>query len=93
VRGGVVTNLPSIVANAGQGRNNCTYKFCWHYDHSQQRTVKGINFVTCLYVRTRYPIGLRCSSGTQSRSINWLRKVSYQMGRFDCFKYRTNMIK
>lgn len=22
---------------------------CWHYDHSQQRTIKGINFVTCLY--------------------------------------------
>jgi hypothetical protein len=22
---------------------------CWHYDHAQQRTVKGINFVTCLY--------------------------------------------
>lgn len=22
---------------------------CWHYDHSQQRTVKGINFVTNLY--------------------------------------------
>jgi len=22
---------------------------CWHYDHSQQRNVKGINFVTCLY--------------------------------------------
>jgi hypothetical protein len=22
---------------------------CWHYNHSQQRTVKGINFVTCLY--------------------------------------------
>jgi len=22
---------------------------CWHYDHSQQRTVKGLNFVTCLY--------------------------------------------
>ncbi len=22
---------------------------CWHYDHSQQRSVKGINFVTCLY--------------------------------------------
>jgi hypothetical protein len=22
---------------------------CWHYDHSQQRAVKGINFVTCLY--------------------------------------------
>jgi len=22
---------------------------CWHYDHSQQRNVKDINFVTCLY--------------------------------------------
>jgi hypothetical protein len=22
---------------------------CWHYDHSQQRNVKGINFGTCLY--------------------------------------------
>ena len=22
---------------------------CWHYDHSQHRAVKGINFVTCLY--------------------------------------------
>lgn len=22
---------------------------CWHYDHSQQRNLKGINFVTCLY--------------------------------------------
>jgi len=22
---------------------------CWHYDHFQQRNVKSINFVTCLY--------------------------------------------
>jgi len=22
---------------------------CWHYDHTHGRTVKGINFVTCLY--------------------------------------------
>ena len=22
---------------------------CWHYDHSKQRSVKGINFLTCLY--------------------------------------------
>lgn len=22
---------------------------CWHYDHAQQRTVKGINFLTALY--------------------------------------------
>ena len=22
---------------------------CWHYDHSQQGLVKGINFLNCLY--------------------------------------------
>ena len=22
---------------------------CWHYDHSQERLVKGINFLSCLY--------------------------------------------
>ena len=22
---------------------------CWHYDHAQDRTVKGINFLTVLY--------------------------------------------
>ena len=22
---------------------------CWHYDHSKDRTVKGINFITVLY--------------------------------------------
>jgi len=25
---------------------------CWHYDHSQQPHVRGINFVTCLYHNT-----------------------------------------
>jgi hypothetical protein len=32
---------------------------CWHYDHSQQRNVKGINFVTCLYYNRNVslPIG------------------------------------
>jgi len=22
---------------------------CWHYDHSKQRNIKGIDFVACLY--------------------------------------------
>lgn len=32
---------------------------CWHYDHSQDRSVKGINFVTCLYHASGYslPVG------------------------------------
>jgi hypothetical protein len=32
---------------------------CWHYDHSQDRSVKGINFVTCLYHAGGYslPVG------------------------------------
>jgi hypothetical protein len=32
---------------------------CWHYDHSQDRNVKGINFMTCLYHAGGYslPIG------------------------------------
>ena len=33
---------------------------CWHYDHSQDRSVKGINFVTCLYHAQGYsfPVGV-----------------------------------
>ncbi len=27
---------------------------CWHYDHSQQMNVKGINFLSCLYKQTIY---------------------------------------
>src|SRR5258708_26911228 len=32
---------------------------CWHYDHSQDRRLKGINFMTCLYHSQGYslPIG------------------------------------
>lgn len=40
---------------------------CWHYDHSQQRTVKGINFVTCLY----HSQGIRCPSGS-----SWFAKLN-----------------
>lgn len=40
---------------------------CWHYDHSQQRTVKGINFVTCLYHNQgiSLPVGFELVQKTQ----------------------------
>ena len=39
---------------------------CWHYDHSQDRSVKGINFVTCLYHANGYslPVGFRIVAKT-----------------------------
>ena len=41
---------------------------CWHYDHSQQRTVKGINFVTCLYhcQGVSLPVGFEIGSKRQN---------------------------
>ena len=40
---------------------------CWHYDHAQQRNVKGINFVTCLYHNTEIslPIGFELIAKTE----------------------------
>ena len=40
---------------------------CWHYDHSQHRTVKGINFVTCLYYSQgiSLPVGFELVRKTQ----------------------------
>jgi hypothetical protein len=40
---------------------------CWHYDHSQQRNVKGINFVTCLYhsVGISLPVGFELIAKTE----------------------------
>src|SRR6266481_9701540 len=40
---------------------------CWHYDHSQQRNVKGINFVTSLYHAGGYslPIGFSIVAKTE----------------------------
>jgi hypothetical protein len=40
---------------------------CWHYDHAQQRTVKGINFVTCLYhcQGVSLPVGFELVRKTQ----------------------------
>lgn len=40
---------------------------CWHYDHSKRRTVKGINFVTCLYhnAGVSLPIGFELIAKTK----------------------------
>src|SRR5258706_4570283 len=40
---------------------------CWHYDHSQDRSVKGINFVTSLYHAERYslPVGFSIVAKTE----------------------------
>lgn len=40
---------------------------CWHYDHSQQRNVKGINFMTCLYHNAgiSLPVGFELIAKTE----------------------------
>ena len=40
---------------------------CWHYDHSQDRSVKGVNFVTCLYHAQGYslPVGFSIVAKTE----------------------------
>ena len=40
---------------------------CWHYDHSKQRTTKGINFVTCLYHNNgvSLPVGFELVAKTE----------------------------
>jgi len=40
---------------------------CWHYDHSQDQSVKGINFVTCLYHASGYslPVGFSIVAKTE----------------------------
>jgi Transposase len=41
---------------------------CWHYDHSKQRNVKGINFVSCLYQNhsVSLPINFRLVAKTET---------------------------
>jgi DDE superfamily endonuclease len=41
---------------------------CWHYDHSQQRAVKGINFVTALYHsrQVSLPVGFELIAKTET---------------------------
>jgi hypothetical protein len=40
---------------------------CWHYDHSKQQNVKGINFVTCLYHNqgVSLPVGVELVAKTE----------------------------
>jgi DDE superfamily endonuclease len=40
---------------------------CWHFDHSQNRSVKGINFMTCLYHAGGYflPVGFTIVAKTE----------------------------
>jgi hypothetical protein len=40
---------------------------CWHQDHSQQRTIKGINFVSCLYPNrgVSLPVGFKLVRKTE----------------------------
>ena len=40
---------------------------CWHYDHSKQRSLKGINFVTCLYhsLDVSLPVGFEIVTKTE----------------------------
>ena len=39
---------------------------CWHYDHSQQPNMRGINFVTCLYHDTGMPLPVGCEVITKT---------------------------
>lgn len=41
---------------------------CWHYDHSKDRNVKGINFITALYhaQATSLPVGLELVAKTET---------------------------
>ncbi len=40
---------------------------CWHFDHSQNRSMKGINFMTCLYHAGGYslPVGFTIVAKTE----------------------------
>ena len=40
---------------------------CWHYDHSQERMVKGLNFMTALYHAqgTSFPVGITLIAKTE----------------------------
>ncbi len=41
---------------------------CWHYDHSKERNVKGINFVTSLYSShgVSLPVGFHLIAKTET---------------------------
>jgi DDE superfamily endonuclease len=63
-REGVVIVDDSIAEKPYTDENDI---ICWHYDHSQQRTVKGINFVSCLYhnAGVSLPVGFELIAKTE----------------------------
>ena len=62
--GGVVIVDDSIAEKPYTDENDI---ICWHYDHSQQRNIKGINFVTCLYHSSgvSLPVGFEIVAKTE----------------------------
>jgi hypothetical protein len=52
---------------------------CWHYDHSQERSVKGVNFLTALYYSQE--VGMPAS-------VEWIRKD--QPVKLERLKVRNN---
>jgi hypothetical protein len=49
---------------------------CWHYDHSQGRTIKGINLLSMLYQvgNLNLPIGFEVIAKTKSISMKKMGK-------------------
>jgi hypothetical protein len=68
---------------------------CWHYDHSQQRTVKGINFVTCLYHcrGVSLPIGFEIVRKTERYLDPKSRKEKRRSKRTKNEMYRDLMVQ
>jgi hypothetical protein len=61
---GVITIDDSIVEKEYTDENEI---ICWHYDHAQEQTVKGINFITALYTvgEASLPVTFRLVAKTE----------------------------
>jgi DDE superfamily endonuclease len=69
---------------------------CWHWDHSQQRSVKGINFLTALYCTSQLalPVGfdlvtktelyIDAKTGKQKRRSQLTKNARYRMLLLAC---------
>jgi predicted house-cleaning NTP pyrophosphatase (Maf/HAM1 superfamily) len=56
---------------------------CWHWDHSKDRNVKGINFLTAFYVTAQ--TGLPVAFDLVTKTETYLdAKTSKQMSAFVC---------
>lgn len=56
---------------------------CWHFDHSQNRSVKGINFVSCLYQNSyqKQAISLPISFELVKKTEKYVDKKTHQEKR------------